>query len=44
MIAFAADTSIIDTAGWVFLLVSCTFVIGLVTWCFYRVLTLPPEE
>jgi hypothetical protein len=30
--------------GWVFLLASLSFVWGLVIYCFYRVLTLPPEE
>jgi len=31
-------------AGWVIMLVSNVFVICLITWCFYRVLTLPPLE
>lgn len=30
--------------GWVFLLVSLTFVWGLTIWCFYRVLTLKDPE
>ena len=30
--------------GWVFLMVSLSFVWGLVGWCFYKVLTLPPPE
>lgn len=30
--------------GWVFLIVSISFVWGLTIWCFYQVLTLPPEE
>ncbi|HEX5758644.1 MAG TPA: hypothetical protein VF121_05580 [Thermoanaerobaculia bacterium] len=29
--------------GWVFLIVSLTFVWGLTGWCFYRVLTAPRE-
>jgi hypothetical protein len=29
------------TAGWVFMLSSIGFVIGLLTFCFYRVLTKP---
>jgi len=31
------------TLGWIFLLVSLTFVWGLVSWCFYKVLTLKEE-
>jgi hypothetical protein len=30
--------------GWIFMLASLAFVWGLTLWCFYRVLTLPPEE
>jgi hypothetical protein len=30
--------------GWIFLLSSTAFVWGLCGWCFYRVLTLPPQE
>ena len=30
--------------GWVFLLVSVGFVVTLVVWCFYRVLTAPPQD
>jgi hypothetical protein len=30
--------------GWVFMILSVGFVWGLTGWCFYRVLTLPPEE
>ena len=30
--------------GWVFLGLSLCFVWGLCAWCFYKVLTLPPEE
>lgn len=30
--------------GLVVLLISVTAVTGLVIWCFYRVLTLPPDE
>jgi len=29
--------------GWIFMLTSLAFVWGLTAWCFYRVLTLPPE-
>jgi len=29
------------TLGWVFMLVSNTFVWGLVSWCFYKVLSTP---
>ncbi len=29
-------------AGWLFMLVSITFVVGLVVFCFYRVLSRPP--
>jgi len=31
------------TLGWIFLLVSLTFVWGLVSWCFYKVLTFHEE-
>ena len=30
--------------GWVTLLISTAFVWGLSIWCYYRVLTAPPEE
>jgi hypothetical protein len=30
--------------GWLFLVVSLTFVWSLTIWCFRKVLTLPPEE
>jgi hypothetical protein len=30
--------------GWVFLLGSVGFVVILTVWCFYRVLTAPPED
>lgn len=30
--------------GWVFLIVSLTFVWALTLWCFYNVLNLPPEH
>lgn len=30
--------------GWVFLLTSTVSMTGLVVWCFWRVLTLPPED
>jgi hypothetical protein len=32
------------TVGWIIMIVSNAFVWGLTGWCFYRVLTLPPEE
>ena len=37
------------TGGWVFLILSLSFVWGLLVWCFYKVLTgseieLPPES
>ena len=31
-------------AGWIIMLVANAFVWGLVIWCFYRVLTAPPED
>jgi hypothetical protein len=30
--------------GWAFLVVSVGFVVTLVVWCFYRVLTAPPRD
>jgi len=30
--------------GWLFLVVSVSSVVGLVGWCFYKVLTAPPAE
>jgi hypothetical protein len=30
-------------AGWIFLVVSLTFVWGLAIWCFRKVLTAPPD-
>lgn len=30
--------------AWAFMLVSVSFVVGLVSWCFYKVLTAPPAE
>ena len=30
--------------GWIFLVASLGFVWGLTGWCFYKVLTLPPEH
>ena len=30
--------------GWIFLILSTAFVWGLTGWCFYKVLTLPPEH
>lgn len=32
------------TAAVVFMLVSVSSVVGLVAWCFYRVLTTPPKD
>jgi len=32
------------TAGWIIMLVANGFVWGLTAWCFYRVLTQPPEK
>jgi hypothetical protein len=29
--------------GWIFLILSLSFVWGLVGWCFYKVLTVPQE-
>ncbi|HVS09832.1 MAG TPA: hypothetical protein VMS76_08145 [Planctomycetota bacterium] len=31
------------TGGWIFMLVSVGFVVSLVTYCYYRVLTAPKE-
>jgi hypothetical protein len=33
-----------ELSGWIFLLFSTITVTTLVSWCFYRVLTLPPHE
>jgi hypothetical protein len=30
--------------GWLFLVVSVGFVVTLVAWCFYRVLSAPPQD
>lgn len=30
--------------GWLFLIASVGFVVGLTAWCFYRVLSAPPED
>jgi hypothetical protein len=30
--------------GWIFLGLSTAFVWGLTAWCFYKVLTLPPDH
>ena len=30
--------------GWIFMIVSVGFVVGLVSYCFYRVLTLPDDR
>lgn len=32
------------TAGWIFLIVSLTFVWGLAGYCFYRVFSAPPPS
>lgn len=32
------------TAGWIFMISSIGFVLGLITFCFYRVLTHPGSE
>lgn len=31
-------------AGWVMMIVSLTFVVWLLVWCFYKVLTARPED
>ena len=33
-----------NLGGWAIMLVSLVFVWGLTGWCFYRVLTSPPED
>jgi hypothetical protein len=33
-----------NTAGWAMMIVSVTAVITAMTWCFYRILTLPSAE
>jgi hypothetical protein len=30
--------------AWIFMLVSITWVVSLLSWCFYKVLTTPPAE
>ena len=30
--------------GWIFMILSITFVVTLVSWCYYRVLTAPGES
>lgn len=30
------------TSGWIIMLTSITFVVSLVSYCYYKVLTLPP--
>jgi hypothetical protein len=30
--------------GWLFMILSITFVIGLTAWCYYRVLTTPGDS
>jgi len=32
------------TVGWIIMIVSNACVWGLTGWCFYRVLSMPPEE
>jgi hypothetical protein len=32
------------TGGWIFMLGSIGFVVGLASWCFYRILILPEER
>ena len=32
-----------NTEGWIFMIVSITFVVSLTAWCYYRVLTTPGE-
>lgn len=34
----------LNTAGWIFMLISCGAMTILVTWCFWKVLTLPPGD
>ena len=33
-----------STLGWIFMLVSLSFVWGLVIWCYARILRLPPDK
>lgn len=33
-----------NAGGWIFLLVSTTAVWGLALWCFWKVLSAPPED
>lgn len=32
------------TFGWILMICSLSFVVGLTAWCYKRVLSLPPEE
>ena len=32
------------TLGWIFMLCSVSFVVSLVSWCYYKVLTAPSED
>jgi len=32
------------TLAWIFMLLSITSVVSLLTWCFYKVLSAPPAE
>ncbi len=34
----------LNALGWTFMLLSVGFVTGLTGWCFYRVLTAPPDD
>jgi hypothetical protein len=40
----AATIEPMTTGGWVFMVVSVGFVVSLVSWCFFKVLTAPPER
>lgn len=43
----AAEAQTIQTMqplGWLFLIVSVALVVGLVAWCYYKILTAPPAE
>ena len=32
------------TLAWIFMLLSVTSVVGLVSWCYWRILSAPPPE
>ncbi|MCK6447413.1 MAG: hypothetical protein L6Q99_13565 [Planctomycetes bacterium] len=40
----AATSTGLQPAGWVFMILSVSFVTSLVGWCFYKVLTAPEHE